>query len=360
MGDYSDYRVNQGRLERAQDRAKRQKRTALLVGGVVAAVAVVFGLAASVKREPKAPPKVVVTWPSPHKYGKRTFVPQPVSDEVSSLGRVLARPGQPFTVSLVNPIAWDVTLVTASGKAPGATGRWSPAKDEALKIFIRPAVTGWRKAFAWMTPKTELRLDASVPRKLDPNRRAVAPVAAPDKAGANSEAVLWLSSNVAGSGDAKSDATWDERAIPLLEAAGSAVPYSGPKPGPGRSMPLPPPAAPRWNLVDGFGDRRTKGDDGSYFALDGPEALSEDAPIVMTKLARQIAARAPKASIKWIVADAGSADARATIRLEFDDSGARGGWVKKSGETQATPLRWWNAKLGETNIRNPLSPSMPR
>lgn len=360
MGDYSDYRVTQARMERAQERAKRQRRTALSALGVVAVLAVIFGFAASIKRAPSQPLRLTLTWPSPNKYGKRTFAGPADENGVANLGEVLARPNQPFTVTLVNYAAWEATVVVGTKTIPVVSTPsvgWKPGDEETFKVFARPMTTGWRRLFAWMQPRTELRLTARRARPLGINRLALIL-----KDEGSSGRSVWLSSNVAANSSGQADTAfeWDERAVPLLEAANRAVPYTGPQSGPGRSMPEPPPRAARWVLVNGFTAKRAPEDEGSYFALNGAEALGDDAPIVITKLARQIAARMPKANIKWIIAEMGSSDARATLRLEFDGSGARGGWVKRSGEAAATPLRWWNTTLGESDLRDRLAPSLPR
>jgi hypothetical protein len=357
MSDYSDYRVSQARSERARERAAQQRRVALTACGVLLAVFAVFAFASSLRGAPAAPPRVVLTWPSPQKYGKRTLDGAPDASGVALLGEFLLRPREPFSIALQNAPDWHASFAGATPTGDGA--RWQPAKDgETLKIFVRPKTGGWRKLFAWAQPKMELRLTARAARTLDANRRALQ--LKDDGITARS---VWLSQNVAASSVASKGTTiliWDQRAIPLLEAISRAVPYSGPQPGPGRSMPLPPPRAPRWSVVPGFDGKATPNDKGSYFQLNAADALSDEVAIVMTRLARQLAARAPKTGIKWIVKNVGSSDTTATLRLEFDGSGARGGWVKNFGERDATPLRWWNKRLGIDEIRERIEPSVPR
>lgn len=357
MSDYSDYRVSQARYERMHNRAARQRRAVFGIGGVLLALLAMFAAASSLRGTPPPPPRIVLNWPSPEKFGKRVFSGTG-REEVVHLGEVMLRRGQPFKVSLQNVSDWHATFVAGASPPQTTSFTWRPAADgETLKIFAQPVANGWRKLVAWTQRKVELRLIAREAHSLDANRRSLA---LPE--GTTTRAV-WLSQNVAAfgvGGKSGPTVTWDQRAIPLLERAAQAIPYRGPQPGPGRSMPLPPPKAPRWIVQQAFDNKPVPGDTGSYFALNAADALDDDVVITMTKLSRHIAARAPSANIKWIVKEPGSPDAWAALRLEFDGSGARGGWVKNIGETEASPLRWWSRNLGETEIRERLAPSLPR
>jgi hypothetical protein len=326
MSDYRDYRVSQARSERIREQAKRQKRMALL--GVVALVAIVAFLvvASSLRGAPVTPPNVVVTWPSPQKYGKRLFVARTSETGIVNLGSVLMRRKEPFTITLQNAANWDATIVTAAATTRNTSAQWKPDRgDYILKIFARKQTSGWRKMLAWTQPKQELRLIALDAKSLDANRREL-----------EAKSLVWLSQTVtAGQGTY----SWDQRAIPLLHYAFTSTS-----------------TLPAWNVIDSFRGERAPEDKGSYFKFFPPDSFeAESVPIVMTQMARKIAERAPDASIKWIINDTVG-----ILRLEFDGSGARGGWVKRAGETEATPLRWWSRNLGDDEIRERLAPSSPR
>ncbi|HEX8552221.1 MAG TPA: hypothetical protein VF681_11785 [Abditibacteriaceae bacterium] len=343
MSDYADYRISQARLDRVRERATRQKRMALLGIGVLAVLVLVFALASGFRREKVAPPNVVLTWPSPEKYGKRTFKGVTQKDGSVLVGEVLARSGQPFSIAVASGARWDASFISDTATTNEGETQWKPKGDETLKVFVRPKSEGVRKLVAWAQPKNELVVVARAEKILDTNRRSVK----------MSGASVWVSQNVATKPDGEGQ--WDQRAIPLLEKAARSIPADNL--GTKRSMAA---AQPRWQIVQGFGAKRAADDKASYFSLQSAPAPAEDAAITMTEIARFIAERASQASIKWIVANAGSADATAILRLEFDGSGARGGWVKRAGETEATPLRWWNRELGEEDIRERLEPSLPR
>ncbi|HEX8833092.1 MAG TPA: hypothetical protein VF719_02765, partial [Abditibacteriaceae bacterium] len=209
----------------------------------------------------------------------------------------------------------------------------------------------------WTLPKYELRIRGLVPAQIGGSRqqielKGVKPPAAPTS--------CWVSANVLAQGDGAF--SWDERAIPLLETANKQIAYRGPQPGPRIAMPTPPPKSPRWYLANNFDrqKKRTAGDAGSYFRLNDAEGLASDSPETMTRLARLIAEGAESASIKFILNEQGSMSASATLRLEFDESETRGGWVRSAGQSEATTLRWWDESLGESLDGEGLSPSLPR
>jgi hypothetical protein len=73
-------------------------------------------------------------------------------------------------------------------------------------------------------------------------------------------------------------------------------------------------------------------------------------------MARQIAGRSPKASIKFIARHE-TETADGVLRLAFDGTAARGGWVRQNG--QASPFFWWEDLASPTNSST-LQPSLPR
>ena len=320
MSDYADYRVSQARLDRVRQRAARQKRAALFALVLVAALAFVFAVASSWRGEKVPPPRVVLAWPSPQKYGVAELGGPAADGSARLLGNFLLRRGQPFSVELRDAAKWDASFISGETRTQGNKARWQPNKDgETLKIFVRPQVRGWRKLFAWTTQNQEMRLVARDAKSLDANRREII---------VKTKHQVRLSRNVWTNFDTS---RWDQRAIPLVESTQKI--------------------ARRWQIARGFNSSPSPGDVGTYLSTD----LQKDAAIEMTKIAREIAAGAPKTNIKWVLNDK-----RAMLRLEFDDSGARGGWVKNAGETQATPLRWWDENLGESEIRERVAPSLPR
>jgi hypothetical protein len=68
----------------------------------------------------------------------------------------------------------------------------------------------------------------------------------------------------------------------------------------------------------------------------------------LATMARQIAGRSPKASIKFIARHE-KETADGVLRLAFDGTAARGGWVRQNG--QASPFFWWE------DLASPLIPA---
>lgn len=301
------------RLEQIRERSQRQKRWGLL------ALLLFFALLITLlrSRAPQAP-QLVVTWPTPQKYGTKTF---------DSGATVLLRPGQPFTVSVTNSGAWNLSGSTGDTVVKGSRITWSPTTSRStLTVRCRPAARGLRLLYAWLWPTRVLTLNGTSAVKSGNMLYHLVPQ--PGDA-------IWLSSRVLATGET----TWDERALPLLQNA------------------IPPTAKNAvWTMERSFGASLTKGDNGTYAALRDLPQSSEAVPQVMAQVAQNIAAKVPTASIKFIVRLENPAQPRGILRLAFDGKGSRGGWIKSAPTGPAAPFTWWQ---DETDSREPLAPANP-
>ncbi|HEX8234389.1 MAG TPA: hypothetical protein VF600_00370 [Abditibacteriaceae bacterium] len=322
---YRDFTAQ--RLLRSRERASRQKRITLLVVALLLALLVLLVW----WRAPRAP-QLVVTWPNPQKYGQR------VLDDGAT---VLLRSGQPFSVSVPNAADWDLSGSTKDTVVKGERITWSPTESSStLEVRCRPVANGLARLVSWIWPTRVVRLNGTTGVTAGQSRVHLVP---------EPGSPVWLSSQVM----ADSAITWDERVIPLLQ-------FVAPRSGNGSS------GQPYWVLTNSFGESLLKGDEGTYARLaavqagaSGAAARSANAGRIeetLATIARQIAGRSPKASIKFI-ARYEQEKSDGVLRLAFDGTAARGGWVRQNG--QASPFFWWE-DLASVSPSSTLQPSLPR
>lgn len=305
------------RLDRARRRKQRDQRVmlGLLVGFVLFVAVGGWWLATSSVPEP---PRVSIAWPSPAKFGKRTFIPVavPGSTENYFVAALAIRKGQPFTVSVEDAGNWVVSGVTEETKEKSSTIHWSPlANGASLKIYCQPVPYGVQKLVAWMWPTYMLRVQGFVPQPL-PDGRLSLKLEEPHIA----QTVLISENTSLKSGQGV--ASWDDRVVPLLEAINKANPVTVVRPA---AEPANVPT--RWHVVEGYEGKRAPNDGATYFALNGLTGQVEEDTNQVTRFARFFAGREPKATIKFIVDE--NEPVSAVFRVIFDNKGARGGWIKR-------------------------------
>jgi hypothetical protein len=314
---YRDFTAQ--RLLRSRERASRQKRFTLMIAALVLALVILLVW----WRAPRAP-QLVVTWPDPQKYGQR------VLDDGAT---VLLRSGQPFSVSVPDAADWNLSGSTKDMVVKGERITWSPTESSStLEVRCRPVANGLSRVISWIWPTRVVTLHGTTGVPSGPSRVHLVP---------QPGSQVWLASQVL----TASSVTWDERVIPLLQfvAPGKGTAARGPA---------------HWVLTNSFEGSPPKGDTATYARLasgpvpsDGRSRVEE----TLAKVARQIAGRAPKASIKFI-ARYEKENADGVLRLAFDGSGARGGWVRQNG--QASPFFWWD-DLAPSTTSSMLQPSLP-
>jgi hypothetical protein len=345
MNDYNGLARSEWRLEVARVRAAKQKRITLIVVAVLGLLLLLLAWSSLRASGRVSPPSVTVEWPSPQKYGRRIFASGATEKAPAILATLVVRKGQPFTVSVSQPEKWTVRAVSTDTNETGSKVTWAPAQSGKLKLFCRPKVGGWKRLFSWTLPTFEMHIEGIIPTVLADGRLRIPATKVPTSGNTTSRQV-WLSSQVVTSGYATE---WDERVIPIAQAA---------------PPPVAPPftSEPRWKLVNGFGPdlaARAAGDTGTYIQSNDRDAMAEVVDTT-TRVARFAAEAASRASIKFIVAERAPTKFGAILRLDFDGSGTRFGWVKNPGETAATPLRWWDSQLGTGLGSEALPPAFPR
>ena len=302
------------RLARVRERMARQRRYAIVFGLVF--IFVLLALAVSQMRgDAPSAPQLVLTWPK-HK------VRQVIADGSS----VVVRPGSPFEVTVTEPKRWSCQWSAPGVQVHGASTSWAPTEASTLKVRYRPTVTGWRRLTSWLRPAREMTLHGVVAKPAGLLRQTIVPPAGG----------VWVYPHVL----ARSPVAWDERALALL-----ATPLLPGVNGASSPNVLPSPDKQLWTLVHSFdgADKATGqvvaiGDPGTYALLHStnPEA---DLPRMARLMAQ--AETAPAASIKFVVRlDAKSP--QGVVRVAFDGKRERAAWIKKAGQSQGTPLRWWD------------------
>lgn len=333
------------RLDRARRRKQRDQKVILGLFAGIALFVFVGGWWLATSSAPE-PPRVTIAWPSPAKFGQRTFAPMSVTGSKTDffIAALAVRKGQPFTVTVEDAGNWVVHGISDETDENSSTIHWSPLANAAsLKIYCQPVPYGVQKLVAWMWPTYMLRVQGFVPQPL-PDGRLSLKLEEPHTA----QTVL-ISENTSLKGG-QGSVSWDDRVVPLLESINKANPVSAVKPvAEAGNTPT------RWHFVEGYDGKRPPNDGATYFALNGLAGQVEDDTNQVTGFARFLAGREPKATIKFIVDE--NKPVSAVFRVIFDNKGARGGWIKRSGEQAAAPIAWWGATLGAGPAGERLSPS---
>lgn len=294
------------RLGMARYRRRRQKQQMIVGAIIVAALGVMLLL---LPRAPQAPTLFVI-WPNARKFG---------TAQVPDGSTVLIRKGQPFSVSVSNAQSWSVRSESdeqASSSATTQAVSWSPQQNRAtLKLHCRPQTVGLTRLISWTWPERLLTLHGVAPQILSDGRvQLTAPALA--------EGAVRVSASV----QAMEAVAWDERAIPLLQSARASS--SGTS------------EAPQWTLTnsfDGLAKTGASNDEATYAIFN---RTSNSPAQLMAGVARQVSRRAPDASLKLIVRPVSNSQS-GVLRLAFDGSGARAGWIKTSAKAAGTPFAWW-------------------
>ena len=353
-----DVRVTQRRKEdsraRRQSALKRNAAGALLF--VVLAVVVIRWCS------PQAPPLRVV-WPNTEKLGEA---------RLQSGSTLLLRSGQPFSVSPVSATKWDVSWSYSDAKGEGFPVTWSPSGNfDTLEMTCRPRAAGWQRLVSWLWPARFVSLHATEAVALGEGRYVVAP---------QKGAPVRLSSRVVASYETSPEARWHESALPLLEEAarqsslarGATWTIARPpdesraqnksraqdEPNTQNEASRPRESSTRNQANAADSATKEKTDDATYAVL-SPQSF-RDPVQALTQCAQVMAARAPRAGIKWIAHENPGKQPRALLWLSFDSPetsrprrsnrasqvppivGARGGWVVRKGGTVGESVNWWD------------------
>lgn len=296
------YDSTERRLERARERAQKQKRVASVV-----AVALLVLVVLIIRWSAPRAPDLFVTWPSPQKFGSRAL---------PDGSTVLLRGSQPMTVSVVDAARWNISAQsgdTVHKSKLANTIDWTTTKpSETLYLSCRAASSGLSRAWSWLWPTRNLTLYGTAGAGDGGTHHRIIP-----REGAS----VWLSSQVV----AESETDWDERALPLLEAAH-------------RDLRKSTPALAPWKMTRSFTGKPSPNDQGTYAVFSGFD-IARDLP----RIANTVARLAPSTSIKFMER-LDLKPPRGILRLAFDGKtpvGARAGWVFKPGDKTATPLLNW-------------------
>lgn len=346
------YDSTQERLARVRARARRQRRIALTAPATLMVL-----VAGGVWRSAPPAPLLIVTWPSPQKYGRRTF---------DSGATVLLRSGNAFAVSVTDAGRWNISGDTPSTRVDKSNRArqilWQPnAPSETLRVHCRAVAGGWRSLLARLWPTRTLTLHGTTAASSGGLRYYIRP---------RPGFPIWLSSQVVATDEAK----WDERALPLLEAAARDLRAAPSKPAAADAT-----AFTHWRLARSFKETKDSfvpNDAGTYAVAPLAEPL-----IDLPRVAQILARRRPETSIK-IMARLDTQPPRGVLRLAFDapeedggkskkrrrkdddaksaqGQGARAGWVINAGDKAATPLVWWREGPSDFNPAAALPPAAP-
>ena len=307
---------------------RRAQRKQLIFGAVLLAVLVPFGIvAAIVARQAPPAPLLVVTWPKP----KTRQVLAPAQT-------ILARAGQPFSIEITDPENWEVSWRAPGIESGGSELSWAPVKGSGeLTASCRARPGGWQSLFAWTWPRREVTLRAVAVRKIGDYSSAV-------DAGSGT----WIYSHIFAVGKI----SFDERALPILAQTTQDLPQTSLA---GQLAPVADaPASQNWDLVTNFEGTTPKTfadprENGTFARL-----RVKDIENVLPRIAGQIAAKSPTASVKFVLR-LDKKPPQGTLRLAFDGKGERQAWVRREGESAGGPLTGW-----EQGAPKPaLPPSLP-
>jgi hypothetical protein len=312
------------KLAMKRQQHRRQKRF-LWIGAAILAFLLPLGVTAGVVagRAPMAP-SLVVTWPKPK-----------VRQVLAPGQTLLARQGQPFSITTTNSEKWDVTWQGTGISSKGSEFNWAPASEQAeLLVLCRPLASGWEQSFAWLWPTRQIALKTVAAQKTGDYGRVL-------DAGAGG---TWVYPHVFASGKV----SFDERALPLLASAIELVPRSALS---SRLASAEGKITPRlWQIVGDFEGNSAPTQAGTFASLHAPD-IENTLPAV----SRHILKIAPQISLKFVLR-LDKDPQEGIMRLDFDGKRERRAWVRRAGQSAGGPLTGWENEGEGSN----LLPSLPR
>jgi hypothetical protein len=326
--------IEAGERKLAVARQRKRQARRWFIGAIAFLVVVVpLGVWVGVVAGQAPPtPLLVLTWPKPK-----------VKQVLASGQTVLARRGQPFSVSVSNPERWTITWRAGNVESQSSTIRWEPAgADDRLTANCEPRANGLTAFLTFLWPKRQVTLRCVEATK----------VPLPENGGMNEYTHVlstgadgaWVYPHIFAAGEV----AWDERMLPLLAAAVPVKSALASDLADGSKKP----SLSTWQLVSDFEGKSTKA------ATEGTFAMLQTADLenVMPQLATQIIRQAPKISLKFIVRLDRSPN-EGIVRLAFDGKQQRRAWVRRSGQSSGSPLTGWeNGKLGDLPLNLPPAP----
>lgn len=286
-------------------------------------------------------PRVVVSWPQFDQ--SLTLSPAPPADNGMAriADHVVLWPGRPLTVSVENTMGWELEWSGEGVQGQDEKATWEATGSggaTTLVLKFRPSSSG----SAGVEPGTgtgqtgQIELIGLVPRPVGYRRQTL------DELGS---AKAWITPHVAVQGEPAP--AWDERAVTLLHDASVVAPSRA-----GFNNELTETtAAPECTIVSSFdGSTPSKDSDkNATFAALNPDYVNSKAGTTpLETLALFMARRYRDASIKIVVPDlatSGVSNPQPVIRLAFDGSGARDGWIR--GADKTVTYKWWEKQGAE-------------
>ncbi len=312
---------------------RRQQKRRLIAGAVILGILVPFGVVSGIvsARAPQAP-LLVVTWPKPK-----------VRQVLATGQTLLARAGQPFSVEVTNPEAWDVSWNTGGVESPADEFTWAP-ENEASELIAscRAKASGWEQFFAWTWRRREIALKTVAARKIGDYGRALS-------AGSGT----WIYPHVFAAGNVR----FDERALPLLARAIKTVPQS--ELASELALTSETATPPLWKIVPGFDANSPLQaiSAGASPLVDGTFAMLRASEVQNTlpQIASGLVQSAPDAGVKFILR-LDKKPPEGILRLAFDGKRERRAWVRRPGESAGGPLTGWEGGPPQANLLPALPP----
>ncbi len=304
------HEASERRLASARARSRRLRRLrALGLVVLIVATPVLIAGAVAAARAP-ASPLLVVTWAKPK-------VPQVIEPNQT----VLARGGQPFEVSILEPQRWDVTWKSGGSEQKEGVFKWAPAEGSGrLTATCEPRAQGWESYFGFLWPKREVSI-ASVTAKSGGN------YARQITTGAEG---AWIYPHIFAVGAV----SWDERALPLIAEAADISPQARLSQA---TAPLRAQASDGlWRIVSNFdGEAKLPSTNGTFASYHGPD-LENSLPAI----AAAVVKKSPDASVKFVLR-LDRDPQQGIIRIAFDGKRERQAWIRRKGDAKGQPFTGW-------------------
>lgn len=311
-------------VKRQQRRNEKRRFIATVIAlAVVLPLCVVAGAVAA--RAPSAP-SLVVTWPKPK-----------VRQVLAPGQTLLARSGQPFSISVTDEENWYVTWEAAGVESGGREFTWAPTESTGELIAnCHPIANDWKRFFTRLWPTRRISLKTVSARKTGDYGRIL-------EAGSQG---AWVYPHIFAAGTV----SFDERALPLLASAIPLIPVSELSNQLATTHEEPTPRL--WQIVadfEGHPSAPNAPSNGTFASLHATDLES-----ALPTIAAQIVKAAPDASVKFILRF-DKDPKEGILRLAFDGKAERRAWVRRPGESAGGPFTGWEG--GEDKTK--LLPSLP-